>query len=320
MKIILAGRYPEGTFERLKEMLPGRGYELEAADTPEKYNQTEDGDILILRIFKASEEVMVRNRNLKMILRWGTGYDSVDLEAAKKRGILVTNTPGANASAVAELAVLMMLSVGRKILCHQECLQRGEWSKNTYLDHSFTLNHKNVGIIGAGAIGRQVAALVQAFGAKARYYDLHRLTKDRETACGMEYLPLDRLLAESDLLSLHVPLTEGSRHLIGKKQIAAMKRGAILINTARGGLMDDEGVLKAVEEGRLAGAGIDCVEDEPLNAGAPLLHNPNIIVTPHVGGGTADLAEVIIPMLVKDITDYAAGRQVEHTVVPGVLA
>lgn len=159
-KVILAGQYPAHTYETLQELLKDLPVDLKAVDTPEAYEAMTDAEIMILRIFKAPEAVIARNPNLKMIMRWGAGFDSVDIEAAGKRGILVTNTPGANADAVSELAVLLMLAVGRKLLCHTSCLRKGVWSKNDFINSSFTLVNKTVGILGAGNIGRKVAQRV----------------------------------------------------------------------------------------------------------------------------------------------------------------
>lgn len=314
LKVVLAGTYPIHTFEKLRALLPKESFELTAVDTPEKYEAMTDAEIMILRIFKAPREVMEKNPRLKMILRWGAGFDSVDIEAAGKRGILVTNTPGANANAVSELAVLLMLAVGRKLLCHTECLKKGEWSKNTFLNSSFCLNNKLLGIVGAGNIGRQVAAKVQAFGASVQYYDPCRLPEKMEKEFHLTYVPLEELVRTSDVLSLHVPLTEQTHHMLGEKEIAAMKDGAIIINTARGGLIDDHALAEAVKSGKLGGAGLDGVENEPLEPGNELLAEPRIIVTPHIGGGTADIGDVIIPMLVQDIIDYSKNKEVKHAV------
>ena len=156
-KVILAGTYPAHTFEKLRAMLPEEEFELKAVDTPEAYDAMTDAEFMILRIFKAPRPVIERNPNLKMILRWGAGFDSVDIQAAGEHGVCVTNTPGANAGAVSELAVLLMLAVGRKLLCHTESLAKGEWSKNTFLNGSFCLNGKTLGVIGAGNIGGAIA-------------------------------------------------------------------------------------------------------------------------------------------------------------------
>lgn len=312
--MVLAGNYPEHTFEKLRKLLPEKDFVLIPVDTAEAYDAMTDAEIMILRIFKAPRKVIEKNRNLKMILRWGAGFDSVDIEAAGERGVVVTNTPGANAPAVSELAVMLMMAVGRKLLCHTECLKNGVWSKNTFLNNSFCLNHKTVGIVGAGNIGRRTAAAVQAFGANVLYYDASRLTSEQEKRYGMHYADFKTLLETSDIVSLHIPLTEGTHHLIGAEELARMKDGAILINTARGGLVDDHALAGAVKSGKLSGAGLDGVENEPLKADDELLLLPDIIVTPHIGGGTADIGDMIIPMLVKDITDFAAGNPVEHVV------
>ena len=309
VNVVLAGQYPAGTYEKLRAMLPEEQFGLKAVDTPEAYDAMTDAEVMILR-----------NPKLKMILRWGAGYDSVDIEAAGQRGILVTNTPGANAGAVSELAVMLMLAVGRKLLCHTWSLTQGEWSKNTYLNSSFCLNNKLVGIVGGGNIGRQVAAKVQAFGAQVQYYDAYRLPAGVEEGCRMTYVPLERLIETSDIISLHVPLLDSTRHMLGEEELKRMKDGAIIINTARGGLVDDDALVRAVHAGRLAGAGLDGVEREPLPAGDPLLTEPNIIVTPHIGGGTADIGDVIMPMLVQDIQDFAAGREPAHVVNREFLA
>ena len=313
-KVVLAGNYPAHTYEKLRELLPREQFELVAVDTQEAYDAMTDAEIMILRIFKAPKEVIQRNPNLKMILRWGAGFDSVDIEEAGKRGILVTNTPGANANAVSELAVMLMLAVGRKLLCHTRCLEKGEWSKNTFLNSSFCLNNKLVGLVGGGNIGRQVAAKVQAFGARVQYYDAFRMPEERERELNMTYVPLETLIETSDIISLHVPLLDSTRHMIGVAELEKMKTGAIVINTARGGLIDDQALAEAVRTGKLAGAGLDGVENEPLPVGDALLEEPNIIVTPHVGGGTADIGDVIMPMLAQDIRDFADGKEPAHVV------
>ncbi len=314
MHVVLAGNYPAHTYEKLRALLPETEFDLTAVDTPEAYEAMTDAEIIILRIFKAPREVIERNPRLKMILRWGAGFDSVDIKAAGENGVYVTNTPGANAGAVSELAVLLMLAVGRKLLCHTKSLAHGSWSKNTFLNSSFCLNGKTLGIIGAGNIGRQVAKKAQAFGAVTRYYDPFRLSPEMEQQWQLSFEPLEELLATSDIITLHVPLTEENHHMIGAREIAAMKDGAILINTSRGGLVDDKALAKAVRSGKLSGAGLDVVEEDPLPACHELLSDPNIIVTPHIGGGTADIGDVIIPMLTEDIKALADGRTPAHVV------
>ena len=314
LKVVLAGTYPAHTYEKLRKLLPADQFDFVAVDRQEAYDAMTDAEIIILRIFKAPKEVIERNPKLKMILRWGAGFDSVDIEAAGARGILVTNTPGANANAVSELAVTLMLTVYRKILEHTDSLRSGEWSKNTYLNSSFSLYGKLVGIVGGGNIGRQVALKVRAFGAEVQYYDAFRLPAETEEQFNMKYVSLEKLLKTSDIVTLHVPLLDSTRHMIGADQIKSMKDDAVIINTARGGLVDDKALCAAVKAGKLLGAGLDGVEEEPLPAGHELLTTPGIVVTPHVGGGTADIGDVIMPMLAKDICDFAETGDCAHVV------
>ena len=313
MKVMLAGKYPANTYEKLKESLPAQ-VELVEVRTQEAYDSMTDAGILILRQFKAPREVLERNKGLKLVMRWGVGFDSVDIEAAGELGIPVANTPGANAGAVSEHAVLLMLALGRNLVNHVDSLRNGIWSANTFLNQSFTLNNKVVGIVGAGNIGRKVAEKVHPFGAETIYYDPYRLSAEREKEFGLTYVELDELLKRSDIVTIHVPLTEENFHLIDAEKIKEMKEGAILINTSRGGLVDDAAVLEAVRGGRLRGAGLDVVEEDPLPADHPLLHTNNIIVTPHVAGGTADLGDVIIPMLRENILCCLAHEELKYVV------
>ena len=313
MIVALTGVYPEGTLERFRELLPA-DTELLRIDTPEKYAALDRADVVILRIFRAEKADIRRIRGLKMISRWGAGYDSVDLEAASELGVLVTNTPGANAYAVAEHTVLLMLAVCRHLIEHHTFASRGEWSNKTFLDTTRTLNNALVGLIGGGNIGRQVAARVQAFGARVQYYDPFSLDEETEKRLGMRSVSLDELLRTSDFVSLHAPLTEENYHMLGEEAIGKMKPGAIVINAARGGLVDEAALIRAVEEGRLGGAGIDCIEHTPLTAEDPLLGRGNIVVTPHVGGAARDIASAMIPMLAETILELYRGEDVKFTV------
>ena len=229
--------------------------------------------------------------------------------------IVDVGIPGNDLSYILKMGgIMLVLAVGRKLLCHHESLRQGEWSKNTFLNSSYSLNNKIVGIIGAGNIGRQVAKRVQAFGAKTQYYDEFKLTPAMETEFSLPYVTFEELIKTSDIITLHIPLTDQTKHIIGAKELERMKPGAIVINTARGGLVDDCALAAAVRDGRLRGAGLDGVEREPLSPDDELLQDPNIIVTPHVGGGTADIGDVILPMLAQDIRDFADGNDVKHVV------
>lgn len=315
MKIVLAGEYPEGTYEKIKTFFSCYSeIVFSKVDKIEEYCKIEDAEIIILRIFKAGKDVINRNKNLKMIIRWGAGYDSVDIEEAGKQGIIVTNTPGANAGAVAELTILLMLALNRKLKNHMKCLEEGVWSKNTYLNESFSLNNKTVGIIGSGNIGKTVAKLLNSFGAKVKYFDLYRMDLEEENRLQMEYKDFETLIKESDIITLHIPLLESTKNIIGRKEFKNMKDGVLIINTSRGGLIDEKALLEAIKDEKVRGAGLDGVVNESLSKDDELLQNPNIIVTPHIGGGTIDLADKIIPMIVEDIMKFLNKEEINHIV------
>ncbi len=309
MKIILAGQYRNGTAEKLKALLPEGFGELVPVSKEEEYKKITDADILVLRIFKADRKWIEQNKNLKMVLRWGVGYDTVDLEAAGERGIYVTNTPGANSDAVSELTIMHMLAAGRKFLCYTENINNGNWKPNVFENQAFCLYGKTIGIIGCGNIGRRVAKKVRVFGANTQYYDVVRLPEETEKELGIRFVSLEELMKTSDIVTLHCPLFEDNHHMIGAEQIAMMKDGALLVNCARGGLVDDDALLAAVESGKLMGAGMDVPETVPLPLDSPLLANPNITITPHIGGSSSDVADNIIPILASDITRFLKGER-----------
>jgi D-3-phosphoglycerate dehydrogenase len=313
MIVALSGTYPEGTYEKFRELLP-EDVELLKIDTPEKYKALDRADVVILRIFRAEKEDIERIRGLRMISRWGVGYDSVDVEAASAKGILVTNTPGSNAYAVAEHTVMLMLALCHHLTEHNRYAQRGEWSNKTFMETTRTLNDAVVGLIGGGNVGRQVARRVRAFGARVVYYDPYRLSEEREREFALKFVSLDELLRISDFVSIHAPLTEENYHMIDEAAIAKMKPGAYVINTARGGLIDEPALVKAIDEGRIAGAGIDCNEHAPISKDDPLLGRDTILITPHVAGTANDIASATIPMLVDTIMDLYKGENVRFVV------
>lgn len=315
MKIVLAGEYPKGTFEKILVFFKDRlDVEFREVNKIEDYNKMTDAEIIILRIFKANKEIINNNKNLKMIMRWGAGFDSVDIEAAGKNGVIVTNTPGANAGAVAELTILLMLALNRNLINHSDSLRNGIWSKNDFLNSSWTLDNKIVGLIGSGNIGKNVAKLLNIFGAKVRYYDTRKMDELEEKKYNMTYVDFETLIKESDVISLHIPLLESTKNIIGKKEIEKMKNGVLIINTSRGGLIDEEALLNGIKTGKVRGVGLDGVVNEPLSKEDELLNTHNVIVTPHVGGGTIDLSDKIISILVEDIFDFLANKEVKNIV------
>lgn len=311
MKIILAGTYPAGTEEKFKELLSG--HEIIPVTRQEEYEAMTEGDCIIVRVLKTPESVMKNKKNLRAVIRWGAGYDSVDIEAAGRLGIMVANMPGVNAYSVAELAVAMMLNAGRAITRQNGLTHSGVWDRKQYSEQMTTLNHKIVGVIGGGNIGRKVAAEVRAFGAEVVYYDAFRMSEEMEAQYHMKYMELDQLLQVSDVITIHVPLLESTKHMIGERELNMMKDNAILVNTARGGLIDDEALYDALASGRILAACLDCVENENLSEN-PLTKLENVIMTPHIGGTSNDLAGEMVPQIASQVKKLAETGKVEHIV------
>jgi D-3-phosphoglycerate dehydrogenase len=218
---------------------------------------------------------------LKVIARYGVGVDQVDLEAAREKGIIVTNTPGANSVSVAELALGLMLALARQIPEAVHEVQQGKWPRYA----GVSLEGKTVGILGLGAIGKQLARRLAGFDCRILAYDPYideMFAKERGIGCDA----LESVIAEADFVSLHLPLLPETRGLVNDAFLAKMKKGAFLINTSRGEVVDEAALLRALQSGRLRGAGLDAFIQEPPDPANPLLHLPQVICTPHLGAQT----------------------------------
>ncbi|MBR2223421.1 MAG: phosphoglycerate dehydrogenase [Christensenellaceae bacterium] len=240
--------------------------------------------------------------SVKVISRYGAGVDRVDLEACKKKGILVTNTPGANATAVCELAFSLMLCAARNIPKLHMAVEKGEWPRNEGIE----LAGKRLGIIGMGAIGKKLAVRAKAFEMEVSAYDPYFDEAFAEKN-GIERCVLDELLKKADVVSLHVPLTPATKHMISKERIAEMKQGAIIINTARGGLIDEAAAAEALKAGKLGGMGLDAFEEEPLLE-SPLKGLPRVVFTPHTGAHTGEAVSNMGMMSVQNAIDCVLGN------------
>ena len=252
-----------------------------------------DADVFVGGSWPITAAVMDCAPRLKLIHKWGVGVEKIDLDAARARGIQVAITAGANAQAVAELALLLMLMVLRRIPEAQADLRAGRWSEGQAVARSQArqLRGKRVGLVGLGNVGREVAIRVRAFGAQVAYFDIRRATPREERALGLIYQPLDDLLVSADVVSLHTPYVVATRGLLSRARIASLKPGAIVINTARGELVDEAALADALRSGRVGGAGLDVLTGEPPAPDNPLLAMdlPNVVATPHIGGSVFDL-------------------------------
>jgi phosphoglycerate dehydrogenase-like enzyme len=225
---------------------------------------------------------------LKLVQLLSAGYDAVDLEAARRAGVPVSNNGGANAVSVAEHALMLMLAVSRRLVVQHAGVSAGRWRGNGPAPRMYELSDKTLGIVGLGTIGKKVARLAQAFAMRVSYYDIVRLSEDAEDALGVRFRLLRELLSTSDIVSLHVPLNHSTRGMIGAGELALMRPRAILINTSRGGVVDERALHAALSAGKIFGAGLDVFDPEPPAPGNPLLKLDNVVLTAHFAGPTWD--------------------------------
>ena len=247
---------------------------------------------------------------LRVVARYGVGVDNVDLQAARERGVVVTNTPGANAAAVAELTIALLLLLARPLLAAAAQTRLGNWPRMPGL----SLSGKSVGLVGLGAIGKEVARRLAAFECRILGYDV--APGDQFLSSGVvERVTLERLLAEADFVSLHVPLLPTTRGMVGAAFLRQMKRGAALINTARGQIVDEEALYEALQAGHLRGAALDTFTQEPPAADNPLLQHPNVIATPHMGAHTDGATNAMGWMALNSCLAVLCGEAPQHRVV-----
>lgn len=251
---------------------------------------------------------------LKVISNVAVGVDNIDLDAAQRSGVIVCNTPGVLDAATADLAMLLLLAVCRRLPESVDLLRSGRWGGfelSSVLGRD--LSGMTLGLVGYGGIGHKVADRAQAFGMKVRHHTRHETGEEGHVA------DLDELLTNSDAVSLHVPLTDETRNLLDARRLDLMVQGAILVNTARGAVVDEEALAVALEWGRLGGAGLDVFTDEP-NVNPRLLRAPNVVLTPHVGSATTETRTAMSEMAVRAVIEVLAGRSYPHVVVPGSRA
>ena len=233
---------------------------------------------------------------LRIVAQLAVGFDNIDLGCATRHGIYVTNTPGVLTEATAEFTWALILSTARRVVEGDIFVRFGEWWRLKTAWHpkmllGIELRGKTLGIVGLGRIGKRVAEIgVKGFGMRVLYYDLRRdLEAEREL--GVEFRELEEVFKESDVVSVHVPLTPETRWLVGEGLLRLMKKNAILINTSRGGVVDTKALIKALQEGWIAGAGLDVYEEEPLPPNHPLTKLDNVVLTPHIGASTEEAQE-----------------------------
>jgi len=270
-------------------------------------------DVIISGAEPINAEVLASSENLHLIMKHGVGVDNIDLDAATALGIAVANAPGTNTEAVADFAIAFMLNLLRRIVPAAESTRGGEW--NRYLGRE--LGHQTIGVVGTGRIGRAVIRRLAAFGSPILAYDICQdasLVKD----FGIRYVKLEELLSQADIVTLHVPLLPETRNLLGREELAMMKETAVLINIARGELVDESALAEALADRRIAGAGVDVFAAEPPRE-SPLLSLDNVLATPHIAAYTTEAMECMDKMCAETIIDVFAGRYPDNILNPAVL-
>lgn len=282
---------PLNAMEVARELAPpGIDMIIARATSPDFTAALPEAEYLVgLGEAKMDDAFYATARKLRLIQLLSAGYDRVDIEAARRARVPVCNNGGANAIAVAEHAIMLMLAVSRRLVWQHSMTASARWRGNDVANvRLYELYGRTLGIIGLGNIGKKVARLAKGFGLVVQYFDITRLSEDAADALGVRFRLFDEVLRTSDIVSLHVPLTPQTRHMIGIEQLRSMRPTAYLINTCRGPVVDEPALYAALRDGLIAGAGIDVFEQEPPPADNPLFALDNVVLTPHFAGPTWD--------------------------------
>ncbi|MGZ3598150.1 MAG: 2-hydroxyacid dehydrogenase [Syntrophales bacterium] len=321
-RILVTGRLPQDILTGL-----AKNYEahINIEDKPFDRQELLDGiknkeGLLSMITDNVDEEVLDRADHLKMIAQFGVGYNNIDVTAATRRGIPVSNTPGVLTDATAELAFALILAISRRLVEGDRMTREGRfrcWAPMLFLGCEVT--GKTLGIIGMGKIGRAVAQRARCFNMPILYHNRSRMSRSEEKELMAKYVDMKTLLSQSDFISLHVPLSEHTRHLIGSQELSLMKPTAYLINTSRGPVVDERALLETLRSGKIGGAGLDVYENEPaLTPGLAELEN--VILLPHVGSGTLETRYRMASMAVENLIAGLSGKVPPNLVNPDILS
>ena len=297
------------TLEAVSKLLPAN-CTIAFAQTSSKAEQSKllaDADVVMIAGTFIEGDVIRQAPRLKMIQKWGIGVDKIDLAAAKERNILVSITSGATSVPVSEHTLMLMLAVSRRLPLAHRSLGQGGWIATELRTVCSKLDGKTVGLFGFGGIAQHVAKRLKGFDVEVIYHTRNRVAPEIEDQLQARYVDFETLIAQSDILSLHAPLSEQTFHRFNADTFAKMKRGAILINTARGELIDEPALIQALQQGQLSGAGLDTFEAEPPSADNPLLHMDQVVATPHSAGGVYDNLPNLVGHMFRNIELFQRG-------------
>ncbi|SFJ00404.1 2-hydroxyacid dehydrogenase [Thermoflavimicrobium dichotomicum] len=319
-QIVLTRRLQEECMYEL-----GQHFELEVVggdETPKREDllrSLQGKEALICTVAeKIDPELMEACPDLRIISNYGVGFDNIDVSAANRRGILVTNTPDVLTDATADLTWALMLSVARRAVEGDRLIRNGQW--HGWAPHfmlGWDVSGKTLGIVGMGRIGQAVARRAIGFNMRILYYSRTRLKEEQEKELRAQYCDLDELLAQADFVSLHTPYSPETHHLIGHEQLSKMKRTAFLINTARGAVVDEQALIHALQSGKIAGAGLDVFEQEPY-VPDELRQMEQVVLIPHLGSATRETRLAMGRKVIENLTAYFRGEKPPYLVNPEI--
>jgi D-3-phosphoglycerate dehydrogenase / 2-oxoglutarate reductase len=317
-KIFYFSHAPENVYGIIREEVRP-GFELVTLDTDsdaERQVKIADCAAVIVAARPMPREFVEAAKELKLVHHQGVGYqDTVDVQALKDRGIALALTPAGTSIGVAEHTLLLTLAVCKRLPFADSELRRGRWHINSLRPDSIELFGRTIGYIGMGRIGRETATRFQAFGTRGIYTDPHvRLSPQQAEDLSVRPVELDELLALADVVTLHVPGSRETFHLIDDRALNRMKSTAILINTSRGSIVDEKALVRALQTGRIAGAGLDVFESEPFKPDNPLAAMPNVVLTPHIAAGTRDALKTKMRALFQNVVRFFNGEPLENRV------
>lgn len=309
--ILLTNHYNEGPLAIAKGAVP-EGFGLIYLNKPckeELIKKAKEADyFLVSGRLSIDREVLDAAPGLKMIQRTGVGVDMLDMKALKEKNIPVYINMGINARSVAEHAVMLILTGLRRLTAVNAAVKKGVWLKQDTGVQSRELHGKTVGIIGMGNIGRTVVEMLRGFGVNIIYYDMYRQEEKREKELGITYMSMEEVFKKADIISLHCPLVPETKGIVNSNSIAKMKKGVILINTARGGLIDEPSLINALESGHVMAAGLDVFSKEPPSKDNGLFGFDNVTVTPHVGGLSYEAFKGMMTEAMNNMKLFEEGR------------
>ena len=298
------------SFDSLKDLGNITVYKDCPNDDEEIINRTKDAEILLLCYTKITKDVIEKLPKLKYIGVLSTGFDSIDLEAARDHGIVVTNVPAYGTDAVAQFSLALLLEITTRVDHHDMEVKKGRWEREGFWYFGdfplIELTGKTIGIMGLGKIGLAAAKIYKAMGMNVIAYNR---SQNDEAKAFVKYVTKDEIYEKSDIIDLHLPLNDETKDLINEESISKMKDGVIIINTARGGLIDEKALMKGLDSGKIFAAGLDVNKTEPINDDNPMLAYDNIIITPHMGWGPVETRKRLLEIAIDNIKAFEAGEE-----------